>query len=482
MYFMPNSSSTKKSPSKKVNAKILVIDDAQVNLRMLTQCLATEGYAVQAVPDGKRALEAVLSNQPDLILLDIVMPDLDGFEVCRILKENDQTKTIPVLFMSALNETEDKVKGFEAGAVDYITKPFQFQEVLARVQTHLTLRNLQKELEAANRTLEERVDERTKALTKANQALEKEVNERKMIGKALQLSEERYVLAIQGSNDGLWDWDITTDEVYLSPRWKAILGYKPEEIDNTTDEWFNRVHPDDLARFRMSIFNHQEALTPHLEEEYRMLHRDGTYRYVCTRGLAVRNPEGKAYRMAGSQTDISYRKRIEEQLHHDAYYDPLTALPNRAMFMERVSSALALCRQRADYGFTVITMDVDHFKSVNESMGHKYGDLLLAEISWKLKSLMRPIDTIARIGEDEFGILLENITDAAAIAALTNEISSTFSSPLDLEGNPLSISVRVGTTVYTPGEGETPSERCEATTDDILRAASLAMQQNKNQQ
>src|SRR4030042_3614738 len=191
---MPDSSSSQKKPPKKVNAKILVIDDAQVNLRMLTQCLATEGYAVQAVPDGRHALEAVLSNQPDLILLDIVMPDLDGFEVCRILKENKQTKAIPVLFMSALNETEDKVKGFEAGAVDYITKPFQFQEVLARVQTHLTLRALQKQLEEANHTLEKRVDERTKALTKANQALEKEVKERKMIGMALQLSDERYAL------------------------------------------------------------------------------------------------------------------------------------------------------------------------------------------------------------------------------------------------------------------------------------------------
>jgi len=478
---MPDSSSEKKPP-KKVNAKILVIDDAQVNLRMLTQCLATEGYAVQAVPDGRHALEAVLSNQPDLILLDIVMPDLDGFEVCRILKENKQTKAIPVLFMSALNETEDKVKGFEAGAVDYITKPFQFAEVLARVQTHLTLRTLQKQLEDANRTLEKRVDERTKALTKANQALEKEVKERKMIGMALQISDERYALAMQGSNDGLWDWDLTTDEVYLSPRWKAILGYYPEQIDNTADEWFNRVHPDDLARFRMSIFNHIESQTSHLEEEYRMLHRDGTYRYVCTRGLAVRNTEGKAYRMAGSQTDISYRKRIEEQLHHDAYYDPLTALPNRAMFMERVTNALALSRQRPGYGFAVITMDVDHFKGVNESLGHKIGDLLLAEISWKLKSLVRPIDTIARIGEDEFGILLENITDAGEIATLTNEISSTFSSPLDLEGNPLSISVRIGTTVYAAGEAERPSEQCEATTDDILRAASLAMQRHKNQQ
>ncbi len=478
---MPDSPPPKKTPLKKTNAKILVIDDAQVNLRMLTKCLATEGYAVQAVPDGKRALEAVLSNKPDLILLDIVMPDLDGFEVCHILKENPQTKAIPVLFMSALNETEDKVKGFEAGAVDYITKPFQFPEVLARVQTHLTLRTLQKGLEEANRTLEARVAERTKSLSEANQALEKEVTERKMIAMALRLSEERYALAMQGSTDGLWDWDLESDEVYLSPRWKAILGYNPNEIGNTSDEWFNRVHADDLARFRMSIINHLETQTPHLEEEYRMQHKDGTYRYVCTRGLAVRNAEGKAYRMAGSQTDISYRKRIEEQLHHDAYFDPLTALPNRALFMERITNALALTKQRPDYGFAVVTVDVNHFKDVNEKHGLKYGDLLLAEISWKLKSLVRPIDTLARIGEDEFGLLLENVTDEGEVAAFSREIAAAFAEPLDLEGNSLTISVSLGTAIQRPaGSQAAPAEN--ATTDDILRAASLAMQHTKKSQ
>lgn len=431
---------------------------------------------------GQQALDAVFNDIPNLILLDIVMPDVDGFEVCRRLKGDPRTKAVPILFMSGLSETEDIVKGFEVGGVDYITKPFQFPEVLARVRTHLTLRALQQELEETNRSLEVRVADRTQDLTRINQALEKEVEERKIIGKALHLSEERYVLAIQGSNDGLWDWDLTTDEVYLSPRWKAIIGYSPDEINNTTEEWFNRVHPDDLARFRMSIFNHLEALTPHLEEEYRMLHKDGTYRYVSTRGLAVRNADGIAYRMAGSQTDISYRKRIEEQLHHDAFYDPLTALPNRALFMERVSSALTLTKHRPDYGFAVLTMDIDRFKEVNEKLGNKFGDLLLAEISWKLKSLIRPIDTIARIGEDEFGVLLENMTDEGEIAGLIKQISATFNSPLDLEGSQINVSMSIGSASYLPAGSEARQAQKEMTIDDILSAASLAMQRKKSSQ
>jgi len=132
---------------------ILIVDDTPANLRLLSQMLAEQGYRVRPVPDGPLALEATRAEPPDLILLDIRMPEMDGYEVCEHLKADAQTRDIPIIFISALGETQDKVRAFTAGGVDYVTKPFQVEEVLARVETHLALRKLQKQLQDANKKM-----------------------------------------------------------------------------------------------------------------------------------------------------------------------------------------------------------------------------------------------------------------------------------------------------------------------------------------
>ena len=142
-------------PPESPKADILVVDDTPANLRLLSQMLAEHGYLVRPVPDGLLALAATQAQPPDLILLDIRMPEMDGYEVCRRLKADPQTRDIPIIFISALGETEDKVKAFSVGGVDYITKPFQIEEVLARVEAHLSLRRLQQQLQDANRRFEE---------------------------------------------------------------------------------------------------------------------------------------------------------------------------------------------------------------------------------------------------------------------------------------------------------------------------------------
>ena len=139
-----------KNKQTKITEDILIVDDTPANLRLLTQMLAKRGYGVRAVTNGMRALDSVRATPPSLILLDIRMPEMDGYEVCERIKSDKQSQDIPIIFISALNEIQDKVKGFNVGGVDYITKPFQFEEVLARVETHLTLRNLQRQLQEAN--------------------------------------------------------------------------------------------------------------------------------------------------------------------------------------------------------------------------------------------------------------------------------------------------------------------------------------------
>ncbi len=160
-------------PSSK--AKILIVDDTLINLRLLSSMLGNNGYSVYEATDGRTALAEVHTHTPDLILLDIRLPGMDGYEVCRQIKTDETTRHIPVIFVSALDEQTDKVQGFAVGGVDYITKPFQSKEVLARVETHLTLRNLQRQLESQNLKLQLEISERKRiemALQQANEELE----------------------------------------------------------------------------------------------------------------------------------------------------------------------------------------------------------------------------------------------------------------------------------------------------------------------
>ena len=152
---------THKNTAKK--ASILVVDDTHDNLRLLNGMLTRHGYSVRPVPDGALALVSAQKSHPDIILLDIMMPNMNGFEVCEQLKANEQTRDIPIIFISALHEVFDKVKAFSLGGVDYVTKPFQAEEVLARVETHLMLRNLHKELQQKNTLLQQEVAERIRA-------------------------------------------------------------------------------------------------------------------------------------------------------------------------------------------------------------------------------------------------------------------------------------------------------------------------------
>ncbi|MCU1306761.1 MAG: diguanylate cyclase/phosphodiesterase with sensor(s), partial [Acidobacteriaceae bacterium] len=173
----------------------------------------------------------------------------------------------------------------------------------------------------------------------------------------LRESEERYSLAMKGTNDGLWDWDLRTNRVYFSPRWKEMLGYSDHEIGSTPDEWLNRVHSDDIAALQADIASHIESQTDHYEGEYRVLHKDGAYRWMVTRGIAVRGDNGVMNRLVGSQADITEKKRIAELLVHDALHDALTKLPNRTLFVDRLQNCLSRAKRHKDYQFAVLFLD-----------------------------------------------------------------------------------------------------------------------------
>ncbi len=300
---------------------VLVVDDNPVNLGVLVDHLELHGFEVLVALGGNEALERVRFAHPDLILLDVMMPDIDGFETCRRLKADEATRDIPVIFMTALTDVDAKVAGFTSGGVDYVAKPFQVEELLARVRTHLALRRAQQELYAQK---------------------------------------------------------------------------------------------------------------SHLEAE------------------------------------VAARQAAETSLRHLALHDALTGLPNRALLMDRLGHAIAQAR-RDDAEVALLLLDLDHFKHVNDSLGHMVGDALLEEVATRLRAVLRDCDTPARLGGDEF-VVAAAVTGAADAEALAGRILEAFRPTVRIGAHDLHIGSSIGIALF-PHDGDGPAA--------LLQAADTAMYQAK---
>lgn len=288
--------------------------------------------------------------------------------------------------------------------------------------------------------------------------------------RALHESERRYAMVAYGANDGLWEWDLVRNKMYLSPRWKAMLGCSEEEVGESPNEWFVRIHPEDLERVQRRIDEHLKDGSSNFEVEYRMLHKDGAYRWILTRGLTVRGQDGTSLLMAGSQSDITERRDAQEQLVRKAFYDPLTSLPNRALFMDRLHCAVERTRRSTHYQFAVLFIDLDRFKVVNDSLGHLVGDQLLVQIARRLEKGLRTVDTFARLGGDEFAIILDDIRSANDARFIANRIKKEFQRPFRIGEMTIHSSASIG--IALSAEGYNSDE-------DLLREADMAMYRAK---
>lgn len=297
-----------------------------------------------------------------------------------------------------------------------------------------------------------------------------EIDERKKVESALRESEERYALAVRGSNDGLWDWDLTTNQIYFSPRWKEMLGYSENEIQRSANEWFDKVHEDDLENLKIEILSHLRSRNSHFTNEHRLRHKDGSYRWVLCRGMAVWkkgvDPSRGAVRLAGSISDITARKKAEERLLHDALHDSLTGLPNRVLFMDRLNLTIERAKRSEDYQFAVLFLDLDNFKDVNDSIGHVVGDQLLIEVAEILKSGLRSIDTLARFSGDEFTILLDDIRGRSDVDRVIDRIQEKLAQAIEIEKNEIKTSTSVGVVLCDSGDIHA---------EEIIRDADIAM-------
>jgi PAS domain S-box/diguanylate cyclase (GGDEF) domain len=298
-----------------------------------------------------------------------------------------------------------------------------------------------------------------------------DISERKRAEESFRETAERYALAALGANDGLWDWNLKTKHIYFSPRWKAMLGCTEEEVGSVVEEWFNRVHPDDLSRLQGELNAHLEGASPHFQNEQRVLHKDGSYRWMLARGIAVPDQDGIPSRMAGSQTDITDQKLAQERLMHEAIHDVLTGLPNRALFMDLLDRSLGRAKRKEDYMFAVLFLDLDRFKVINDSLGHMIGDQLLIAIARRLNSCLRPGDTVARLGGDEFTIMLDDVKDLGDATRVAERIQQELTIPFNLSGQEVFISTSIGIALSATGYDRP---------EDVLRDADTAMYRAKS--
>lgn len=288
----------------------------------------------------------------------------------------------------------------------------------------------------------------------------------------LRTSEERYALAARGANDLLWDIDLSSSSFYISPRWREVLGYEPDKSISTRQDWVELIHPDDVNKAVSSFSAHLQGATSHFECEYRVRCADGGYLWMLSRGLAVRDAAGNPYRVAGSVSDISERKRIEARLLHSAMHDQATGLPNRALLADRLEQAIKAQRRHPEAQFALLYMDLDHFKDINDSLGHSFGDRLLVAVAHRVQSCLREADTLARQSGDEFVILLHNVSGIHDAEVVAERILDVLSQPVDLGGAQSFTSASIGIVLSSPNR-----ERGE----EMLRDADIAMYRAKSQ-
>ena len=412
---------------------VLLIEDSPEEAELIQVMLAQSRREVLQVHHVSRLADGLArlgSHPTDVVLLDFSLPDSSGlvsFERARKIAPH-----VPIVILTNLDDEEMALAAVREGAQDYLVK--------RQVDNELLLRSIRYAISRMN------------------------------VERAMWESEERYALAVNGANDGIWDWNLTAGSAYFSPRWKTMLGFREDEIGSSIEEWFSRVHADDSAGLRKALDAHLAGAQPHFEHEHRIVGKNKGPIWVLARGLAVRHASGQPTRMAGSLTDITARKRAEEQLLHDALFDSLTQLPNRTLFLDHLGLAMEQSRRRKASSVALLFIDLDRFKNINDSLGHTVGDELLVELARRLTQFLRPGDTVARLGGDEFAILLNDIHGPEDATRVAERVQELLREKLVLGGREVFTSASIGVALSNAGY-RTPEE--------ILRDADTAMYRAK---
>lgn len=397
--------------------RVLLVEDDPGDASLVRQSLHTKGTGrfdvtwVKCLAEARRQLR---ENPPDVVLLDLSLPDSSGLDT--VLAGRQAAGALPLIVLTGRDDAGFEHQTLESGAHDYLVKGNFTADGLVRAIRHAIIRARQEQ--------------------------------------RLQDSEERWRFALEGSGDGMWDWNVQRGEVQFSRRGKKMLGFAEDEIGNTLEEWTRRIHPEDMPRVTADLQSYFNGITPAYINEHRLLCKDGSWKWILDRGMVVSHtPDGKPLRMIGTNTDISERKRMEAELRALASTDYLTGLPNRRHFFAQMEVELARIQRLDSQRAAVLMLDLDHFKRINDSFGHATGDVLLRHFAALVSDELRKIDTAGRIGGEEFAILLPGAgTDAALLFAerLRQKVEKT---PLVHDGLTIPITVSIGVAEMNEEDG-----------------------------
>lgn len=393
---------------------ILVVDDSPVVLNLITDILVMEGYQVRSLGGGEEVLASVKAEPPELILLDILMPGINGFEVLRRLKTEVEGRGIPVIFLSGITEVELRVEGLKLGAVDFISKPFQPDELLARVRNQMELFRLRARLER-----------QAADLLLANEQLRE--------------SEARYRAVTQSANDAIFTIDSEGKIVSWNQGAEKIFGYTEAEISGQPviqllPDRFHERYFLELNRVRAG--GKLEIIGKTMELIGR---RKDQSEFPVELSLAEWETHGRFY--TGILRDITERTQFQENLKYYAVHDALTGLLNRRSLEDMLNRSIAKAKRGTIT--SLLYMDLDNFKEVNDSVGHSLGDEVLIALSTLLKKELRTEDFVFRLGGDEFAAVLEGMDIRQALSAAERLRMAVEAHPFQLNGQifPLSLSI-----------------------------------------
>ncbi len=412
---------------------ILVVDDDAGHVALIERALTDAPYTLARTASLREARALLERLQPALMLVDLRLPDGVGTE----LIPRGEARC-PVVVMTSHGSEQAAVDAMRAGALDYLVKsPATFLDM-----PHIIER----------------------ALREWNNLVERERVER-----ALQASEDRFNLAVQGTNDGVWDWTLETGSVYYAPRFLELLGVEEGALDPTIDALLERVHSEDRAEIERAIQAHLRGGQAY-DVELRLNTRFDGYRWFRSRAQATWDEQGRARRMVGSITDIHESRQAQARLNRLAQRDELTGLPNRALFMALLEVEITRARTTGSR-FAVLFLDLDRFKFVNESLGHAVGDRMLISIARRVQGGLGARHSIARFGGDELMILMREVSGIDEAEAAARRIHGLLSQPFKLGGHSLFVTTSIGIVM---------SSAQRARPEEYLRDANIAMYHAKN--
>lgn len=470
---------------------ILAVDDVHANLHLLTEILTQHGHTVRPVPDGRLAVASAKAAPPDLILLDIMMPGLSGYEVCEQLKADEHTRDIPIIFISALNQVLDKVKAFSIGGVDYVTKPFHPEEVLARVNAHLALRHLQKQLQAQNIQLQQEIFERKRA----QEALQQRNWE-------LTLLNEMYTL-LQGCHAEPDTYRVlrnTCERLFPSDGGCLYMFHENPTDLELIDHWNMPstpqacISPTYLYQQEQYAKMYQIATPTHPLYLYldAFVDNGGPYPIRDTSGqilgilllysqppISAASDEEYMYLIETKHLLVSrmieqyalslVNLRLRETLKHEAIRDPLTGLFNRRYMEESFRQEIRRAKRNGSH-VGLIMLDVDHFKQFNDTHGHETGDLVLQTLAKLLQEHIRGGDVACRYGGEEFLLILPDASLTTSEHRAQELLEKVRELRIEHQRLHLSITISLGVSTF-PEHG--------AEIQELVNAADMAMYQAK---